>query len=121
KRFLASPEWRKQVQFSKALSVTLAGSEGPSKVEPTTRSSSWWQSAFVFLRAQSMALQFAMAAGIFVLLAGGVWIVLVNRDLRRQLESSRQTQAEIEQKYRSLEKQVDSEREHSQKIASELE
>lgn len=115
-RFLGSKQWRKRVRFSKTLVATLPQSKKGR--ETAFGSAPGWLD---FLRSRALVARFAMAAAGLLFVAAGSWVVVQNRQLSLQLERSRQSEAALAEKSRTLEQQITDERTRSTEAAADLE
>jgi hypothetical protein len=117
RRFLASAERQRKVEFARALARVIPATEAATQPD----SAHWWESLTAFLRGLNPALQFSMAAAASLLLLGVSWLVMETVRLRAQV-----AQLQVEQKTRQLQEealrqQASGERSRREDLAAQLE
>ena len=116
RRFLASAERQKKIEFARALARVIPATEAATQPD----SAHWWESLTAFLRGLNAALQFSMAAAALILLLGVSWLITETSRLREQvaqLQAERKTRQIQED---ALRQQATGERARSEDLAAQL-
>jgi hypothetical protein len=110
KNYLASAAHRERVGFARNLvRAANESKEGVASIAKP-RSSMFWENR----------LSWAWAAMIFLIVAGGVWLYVENRQLRGQLNRLNQESSAVRQRSQELERDLNAEGEHIDSLAAEL-
>ena len=93
KKFLASAERRKRVEFARALTGVLSEQPVQKKiVVHETRTWSWWDSIYAFINGLTPAAKMAFVSAVPLLLIGAGYLSLETLRLRRELTELRAAQ-----------------------------
>jgi hypothetical protein len=111
RRFLASAERRKRVEFAKALAHV-----SPVQEKTVVASWSWREALYAFISGLNPVAKVAVMAAMLLLLVGSAWLLTETLRLRRQLT---QLQAE-NQSRQSLEQQIQAERRRNEELNARL-
>lgn len=112
-RYMKIPALREQVAFSDALLAT-AVAERQAPARSTTERISWWQSLYAFFRLRPLAVGYALLA---ILLVTGIWLLVENRRLHRQLVQER---AETQLRAQQLEQLLAAQRGRNTQLTEEV-
>jgi len=132
RRFLASAERQKKVEFARALARIVPVTKA---IAAPTAAVSWRESLAAYFhgwRGWNPALQFSMAAAALLLVLGVAWLFNLNRGLRAQLQAEQQQRQRQEETLRQqtaaelarnaeLAAQLERERVHNEKLTRQLE
>ena len=105
KRFLASAERRKRVEFARALAGVVSEQAVPKKITvQETRSWSWMDSVYAFINGLTPAAKMAFVSAVPLLLIGVGYLSIETLRLRRELtELSAQNQSQQNSQQQALE------------------
>lgn len=93
KKFLASAERRKRVEFARALTGVISEQTVPKKIFVNeTKSWSWWDSIYAFINGLTPAAKMAFVSTVPLLLIGAGYLSLETLRLRRELTELRAAQ-----------------------------
>jgi hypothetical protein len=119
RRFLASQERRRKVEFARALASVTTEHEAKSKETLAARAPAGRSGALAaFLRGLNPAVRFALAAAALLILIGGPWLFIESQRLRSELAREQQSR---EQEQQALQQQLAEERARSEEAAARLE
>ena len=98
--FLADPDRQKRLAFAKAL--VRYPNIGPESARPgVTETRGWWPSW------HGLAVKTILASAAIAVLAGFLWLLVTDRNLRRELEDLRNQQSSAATREHSLQQQID--------------
>ena len=121
RRFLASAERRRKVEFARSLaSVTteLAVIEKDARPARTPATVTWSSALGAFLRGLNPAAKVSLAAAALLIVIGSSWLIVDSMRLRAELQREQQSH---EREQRALEEQIAGERARSEEMAASLE
>jgi hypothetical protein len=117
RRFLASAERRKRVEFARALGTVVSEAPGPEKkVVQDVRRWSWRESFYAFLNGLNPAARLAFVAASVLVIAGAAWLFAETLRLRRQVT---QLQAE-NQSGQNIQQALEQERKRNAELNARL-
>src|SRR5262249_45007851 len=122
RRFLASAERQRKVEFARALANVIPKATAEDATRPAISSApaSWWNSFITSLRGLNPAFKFSMAAAALTLVIGVPWLIAEAVRLRAQvaqLQAERQT---LRRQEEILRQQADGERARGEDLAGQL-
>jgi hypothetical protein len=122
KRFLASAERRKRVEFARALANLATEAPAAERVSrPVAPSAASWRvSLEAFVSGLNPVARFAFAAAMLVLLVGGAWLFTETLRLRSQLTRLQAENQSSQDERQRLEHQVELERRRSEELTASL-
>jgi hypothetical protein len=105
RRFLASPERLKKVEFARALAQVAADAKTAESPK-----SSVWQTLTAVIAGWNPALRFAAATGVLIVAVGGSWLALDNRAMRSRVASLETERREFTSRQEEMRRQLAEER-----------
>src|SRR5215470_1022112 len=122
RRFLASAERRRKVEFARALANVTPRATAEDAARPATVSApaSWWNSFITSLRGLNPAFRFSMAAAALIFVIGVPWLIAEAVRMRAQvaqLQAERQT---LQRQEEILRQHADGERVRNDELAAQL-
>jgi anti-sigma factor RsiW len=121
--FLTSSQRRHRVEFARALMRTVseapaAGASGPAIARPEPV---WWQALLAWLRPQSLAIKFSLAATALAVVLIGSWLIVGAMRLRTQLEQLQAERQALRRQEQQLQQQIAKQSARSDELAMQLE
>lgn len=114
KRFLASAERRKRVEFARALAGVMSEQAVPQKIMvQETKSWSWMDSIYAFINGLSPAAKMAFVSAVPLLLIGAGYLSIETLRLRRELTEVR---AQNQSQQNSQQQALETERHRNQEL-----
>jgi hypothetical protein len=122
RRFLASAERQRKVEFARALANVIPRATAGDATRPATVSApaSWWNSFITFVRGLNPAFKFSMAAATLTLVIGVSWLIAEAVRLRAQVAQLQAEQQTRRRQEEILRQQADSEHARSEDLAAQL-
>lgn len=120
KRFLASAERRKRVEFAKALTKVTSEYAFKEKSAKEPAVISWRDSLDAFFRSLNPVAKFAMAAVVLLVLVGGAWLLTETLRLRSQLTRLQAENQSRQSERQTLEQQMELQRRRNEELAARL-
>ncbi len=118
KRFLASAERRKRVEFARALAGVMSEQAVPKKiVVQETKSWSWMDSIYAFINGLTPAARMAFVSAVPLLLIGAGYLSIETLRLRRELTELR---AQNQSQQNSQQQALEVERHRNQELNAQL-
>ena len=121
RRFLASPERRRKVEFAKALAqVVSEGEETETAAAPNPSIATWRGFLAAFFHQLTPAAMFSLAFAALAIVVGGSWLIAETIRLRAEVGQLRAEQQSQQHDEQALNQRVDAERKHNEELVGNL-